>query len=86
MPLTLKALKSKETSIAHVSLGEHLKKKRLELRLTQKEAGTHLGVTSFTVTNWEHGLRKPAIQHFPVICQFLATTLSHRRRARSQNG
>ena len=71
MPLTLKALKIKETCFAPVSLGEHLKKKRLELRLTQKEAGKHLGVTSYTVTNWEHGLRRPAIQHFPAICQFL---------------
>ena len=71
MPLTLKALKLKETRVAPVSLGEHLKKRRLELGLTQKEAGTHLGVTSFTVTNWEHGLRRPAIQHFPAICQFL---------------
>ena len=71
MPLTLKALKPKETFFAPVSLGEHLKKRRLELGLTQKEAGKHLGVTSFTVTNWEHSLRKPAIQHFPTICQFL---------------
>ena len=28
-------------------------------------------MTSFTVTNWEKGLRKPAIQHLPAICQFL---------------
>lgn len=52
-------------------LGEHLKKRRLELGLTQKKAGKHLGVTSFTITNWEHGLRKPAIQHLHAICQFL---------------
>ena len=71
MPLTLKALKPKETDCTPVLLGEHIKKRRLELGLTQKEAGKHLGVTSFTVTNWEHGLRKPAIQHLPAICQFL---------------
>ena len=71
MPLTLKALKPKETDFAPISLGEHLKKKRLELGLTQKVAGTHLGVTSCTVTNWERGLRKPVIQHLPAICQFL---------------
>ena len=71
MPLTLKALKPKVTDCPPILLGEHLKKKRLELGLTQKEAGKHLGVTSFTVTNWECGLRKPAIQHLPAICQFL---------------
>ncbi len=71
MPLTLKALKPKVTDCPPVLLGEHLKTKRLELGLTQKEAGKYLGVTCFTVTNWECGLRKPAIQHFPAICQFL---------------
>ena len=71
MPLTVTALKPKETCVAPVSLGEPIKKNRLELGLTQKETGKHLGVTSFTVTNWEHGLRRPAIQHLPAICQFL---------------
>lgn len=71
MPLTLKALKPKVTDCSPVLLGEHIKKRRLGLGFTQKEAGTHLGVTSFTVTNWECGLRKPAIQHLPAICQFL---------------
>ena len=71
IPLTLKALKPKVTDCPPVLLGEHIKKRRLELGLTQKEAGKHFGVTSFTVTNWEHGLRKPAIQHLPAICQFL---------------
>ena len=53
------------------SMGDHVKKKRLELGLTQKEAAKHLGVTSFTMTNWECGLRRPAIQHIPTICRFL---------------
>lgn len=71
IPLTLKALKPKETDFTPISLGGHLKKRRLELKLTQKDTGKRLGVTSFTITNWEHGLRKPAIQHFPAIGQFL---------------
>jgi transcriptional regulator with XRE-family HTH domain len=71
VPIRLKALKIKKTDLIPSSLGEHVKKKRLELGLTQKEAATHLGVTSFTVTNWEHGLRKPSVQHLPAICQFL---------------
>ena len=48
-----------------------VKKKRLELNLTQKQAGERLGVTSFTIINWENGLRKPAIEHVPAICRFL---------------
>ena len=67
----LKALRPKNTDFIPASLGEHLKKKRLEPGLTQKEACKYLGVTSFTMTNWERGLRCPAIQHLPAICQFL---------------
>jgi transcriptional regulator with XRE-family HTH domain len=64
-------LKTKKTEFAPSSLGEHLKKRRLELGLTQKETGKYLAVTSFTATNWEHGQRKPSVQHLPAICQFL---------------
>ena len=71
VPVTLKALRIKKTHIIPSSLGEHVKKKRLELGLSQKKAARHLGVTSFTVTNWERGWRRPAIQHIPAICQFL---------------
>lgn len=71
MPVTLKCLKPKKTDFEPRTLGEHIKKKRLELGLTQKEASQHLGVTPFTVINWENGLRKPAIRHVPAICRFL---------------
>jgi len=67
----LKALKPKTVDLIPVSLGEHIKRKRLELGLTQKEAGRLLGVTSSTGTNWEHGQRNHAIQHFPAIYQFI---------------
>lgn len=69
--MTLKALKPKKTDLIPSCLGEHLRKKRLDLGLTQKEAAKHLGVTSFTVTNWERGLRSPSIQYVPAIRQFL---------------
>jgi transcriptional regulator with XRE-family HTH domain len=36
-------------------LGERIKKRRLELGLSQKQVGEKLGVTSFTVLNWEKG-------------------------------
>jgi len=52
-------------------LGQHLKKTRLELGLTQKEAGQRLGVTSFAVISWKYDLRKPAVQHIPAIRRFL---------------
>ena len=67
----LKSLRKKDVDFEPQTFGEHLKKKRLKLGLTQKEAGERLGVTSFTVINWEYCLRKPAIQHIPAICRFL---------------
>lgn len=64
-------MKPKETDFEPRTVGEHIKKKRLELGITQKEAGERMGVTQFTVINWEYDLRKPAIHHVPAICQFL---------------
>ena len=64
-------MKPKESDFEPQTLGEHVKKKRLVMGLTQKETGHRLGVTQFTVINWENGLQNPAIQHVPAICHFL---------------
>lgn len=69
--VTPKSLKLKEADFEPQTLGEHLKKKRLRLELSQREAGKQLGVTLFTVINWEQGFRKPAIWHIPAIINFL---------------
>ena len=71
LPITLKSLRKKDFDFEPQTFGEHIKRKRLELGLTQKEAGQRLGVTQFTVINWEYGLGNPAIQHVPAICRFL---------------
>jgi transcriptional regulator with XRE-family HTH domain len=71
VPITLKCLKPNKTDFEPHTLGEHVKKKRLELGLTQKEAGQRLGVTQFTVINWECGFRKPRIQNMPAVQDFL---------------
>jgi len=51
-------------------LGEQIKKRRLELGLSQKEVGERLGVTSFTVLNWEKGKTAPLAKTMPGIIQF----------------
>jgi len=38
-----------------VTLGDHLRRRRIELGLYQKEVAVRLGVTATTVWNWEHG-------------------------------
>ena len=53
LPLTVKSLKPKDYSETPQTLGEHLKKRRRELGLLQREAGERLGVTNETVANWE---------------------------------
>jgi predicted transcriptional regulator len=40
-------------------LGEQIKKRRLQLGLSQKVVGKMLGVTSFTILNWEKGKTEP---------------------------
>lgn len=71
VPIALKALKPKETDFEPRTLGEHVRKRRLELALTQKQVADSFGVTSFTVLNWEKGYTEPPIGSDPAILRFL---------------
>ena len=64
-------MKQKETDFEPQTLGEHVRKRRLELRLTQKEAAERLGVKLWTVLNWEKDHTEPAIESMPAITRFL---------------
>ncbi len=48
-----------------------MRKKRLELKLLQKEVARVLGVSKDTVTYWEVGRSSPRLQHMPKIIEFL---------------
>jgi len=52
-------------------LGEHVRKRRLELELTQKQAAERLGVNAGTVLNWEKGHTEPPVESMPAIIRFL---------------
>lgn len=70
VPLTFKALRKKDYSEAPKILGEHLKKRRRELGLVQREVGKQMGVSAETVANWEKGKTKPVASQFkPVLDQ-----------------
>ena len=56
-----KALKPKETDFEPQSLGQHLKKRRIVLGLSQTAAASELGVSPFTVLNWEKARTEPPI-------------------------
>ncbi|MBC8554505.1 MAG: helix-turn-helix transcriptional regulator [Candidatus Brocadiales bacterium] len=53
------------------TLGDHLRKKRLDLELLQKDAARKLGVCEPSIYNWENNLAKPAIKYIPTIIEFL---------------
>lgn len=67
----LKSLRRKPFDFEPQTLGEQIKKRRLQLGLSQKEAGGRLGVTSFTVLNWEKGKTEPLEKLMPRVISFL---------------
>jgi DNA-binding XRE family transcriptional regulator len=52
-------------------LGEHIRKRRLELGLSQKEAARQLGYCWTAVLNWEKGKTWPSMESIPAIIAFL---------------
>jgi transcriptional regulator with XRE-family HTH domain len=71
VPFTVKSKKPKDYSEQPQSLGEHIKKRRRELRLLQREAGERMGVSAETVANWEKDRTKPVPSQFGVVILFL---------------
>jgi len=52
-------------------LGDHLRKKRLDLKLLQKDVAKMLGVDTDTVTYWEINRTEPSPASVPKIISFL---------------
>jgi transcriptional regulator with XRE-family HTH domain len=53
------------------TLGDHLRKRRLDLKLLQKEVGQRIGGSVSDVWNWENGNASPAVKFIPAIIAFL---------------
>ena len=53
------------------TLGDHLRKRRLDLGLLQQEVAAQLGVTEATIVNWELNHTSPEIRFIPRIIAFL---------------
>jgi DNA-binding XRE family transcriptional regulator len=53
------------------TIGDHLKKKRLDMNLFQKDVAYQIGVTEEAVYNWENNRSKPKIYLLPKIIEFL---------------
>lgn len=71
VPVTLKSLRKKDYSEHPKTLGEHLKKRRRELGLLQREAAARMGILTDTYLNWEKGHTEPAPSQFRPVVAFL---------------
>ncbi|MEE9214079.1 MAG: helix-turn-helix transcriptional regulator [Thermodesulfobacteriota bacterium] len=53
------------------TIGDHLRKRRLDLNLLQKDIAQKLDVCEPSIYNWENNLAKPALRYIPKIIEFL---------------
>ena len=53
------------------SLGDHIRARRLDLNLLQKQVADQIGVHEQTITGWESNATVPEIRYMPAIIQFL---------------
>jgi transcriptional regulator with XRE-family HTH domain len=57
--------------LAPQTVGDHIRKKRLGLKLLQKDVAEQLGVDKTSVFNWEGNRSSPEIRYMPAIIDFL---------------
>ena len=70
-PKSLKSLKPRPWVLLPQTLGEHLKKRRLELGLLQRDLRMRFGLEKETYGNWEKDHRYPSMKHWPQVIEFL---------------
>lgn len=54
-----------------VTVGDHIRKTRIERDLTQKDVALVLGVDEDSIVSWEMRGTEPMVQHYPKIIRFL---------------
>ncbi|MBL7837016.1 MAG: helix-turn-helix transcriptional regulator [Bacteroidetes bacterium] len=52
-------------------IGEHIKNRRIQLRLSQSDVAKILDVCEDSVTGWENGRSTPHIKYYPKLIEFL---------------
>ena len=56
---------------ALTTLGDHIRKRRIETNRMQQDVAALIGVSEDCVTNWENNRFQPQIQFYPKIISFL---------------
>ena len=71
--IRLKSLKPKEKAYPNDirTLGDHLRGRRLDLGLLQRDVAAESGVSAATVKNWETNRAEPETRYLPAIIDFL---------------
>ena len=70
-PKLLKSLKPRPWVLLPRTLGEHLRKRRLESGLLQRDLRVRFKLEKETYANWEKDRHSPAMKHWPAIIEFL---------------
>ncbi len=74
--ITLSAQKPTKLPRILNTIGDHIKKRRLELGLYQAQVAEMIGVDECTVTNWEKNRTTPTLRCLPKIIEFLGYDLT----------
>ena len=53
------------------TIGNHVRKRRLDLGLLQREVALRIGVDPTSIFNWEAGRHHPSLRHLPAALDFL---------------
>ena len=69
--LTTKRPKSPKFPKSFLTIGDHIRARRLKLKLLQKDVARVIGVDETTVYNWEQGYTRPTLRYMPRILDFL---------------
>jgi transcriptional regulator with XRE-family HTH domain len=54
-----------------ITLGDHLRKRRLDLKLLQRDVAREIGVDKTTIHNWETNKTKPDLYIIPKLIEFI---------------
>jgi len=54
-----------------MTLGQHIRKRRLDVALLQRELAKKIGTDNQTIRNWEVDRTKPTHRHMPRVIEFL---------------
>ncbi|MCX6168631.1 MAG: helix-turn-helix transcriptional regulator [Ignavibacteriales bacterium] len=69
--ITLKAQKPSNIPQNPQTIGEHIRKRRLEQSLFQSDVARIIGVEETSIYNWESNRSNPSVKYIPTIIKFL---------------